>query len=125
AEAQSALEKAWACPALRENADAFLQVASELAETYESRKDDRRALAIYRKVAKVLESGKDNVRLGEIYESIGRICQRAWRHGSAREAFERAQSRFLAEDPLRASTLNLDLATAYEAKGEPEAALIK
>jgi tetratricopeptide (TPR) repeat protein len=124
ADAQSALEKAWKCPALRENSEAFLQVASELAETYESRKDDRRALAIYRDVAKQLEPGKDNVRLGEIYECIGRICQRTGSHRSALEAFARAQSRFLATDPLRASTLNLDLATAYEAIGEPEAALM-
>jgi tetratricopeptide (TPR) repeat protein len=125
AEAQRALEKAWECPALKDNSDAFLQVASELAETYESRKDDRHALGVYREVAKVLEPGKDNVRLGEIYESMGRICQRAGHNGSALEAFTRAQSRFLNDDPLRASTLNLDLATAYEAKGEPEAALIK
>jgi tetratricopeptide (TPR) repeat protein len=125
AEAQTGLEKAWECPALKENSESFLQVASELAETYESRKDDRRALAIYREVAKALERGKDNVRLGETYECIGRICQRAGHHGSALEAFARSQSRFLAEDPLRASTLNLDLATTYEARGEPEAALIK
>ena len=36
-----------------------------------------------------------------------------------------AQAIFLKDDPLRASTLNYDLAAAYEATGEPEAALLK
>jgi tetratricopeptide (TPR) repeat protein len=125
AEALTALRRAFGCPVLGKDPDAFLQIASELAAAYEDLHEDQQALRIYRQMAKALSRGQANTKLAEVHESIGRLCLRIHRYGQSLESFLTAQRLYATEDPLRSRRLSYDLAVVLDAKEEPAKALVK
>jgi tetratricopeptide (TPR) repeat protein len=130
-ESISALERALACPEVKERADLRAQMHLDLGIMHENAKEYKEAEAAFREVAAVLDnpdvlleqgapSREDIVtQAAEIYERLGNVCLRAGRLDQAVRDFQTAQKR----DPRRTARLAYNLADVYRAQKKPKEAL--
>jgi tetratricopeptide (TPR) repeat protein len=130
-EALDALERAVACPSVKEHPELLVQLFYEQAILYEDSRDYPRAETAFRAVAKILENPQPLLEIGpfdraqlkteaaKTYEGIGRVCTKAQHYDRAVAAFIKAQEL----DPERAGRLSYHLAKVYMAQDRTEKAL--
>lgn len=130
-EAMTALARALAGPRLKEQPELRVQIASELGQMREERKDFEGALAAYAEVVKVLDRPAVLLEAGpftrqeldakgaEVCERMGTLALQARKYDRAMELFTRAQKK----DPEAAGRLNYHLARVQVAQARPAEAL--
>jgi tetratricopeptide (TPR) repeat protein len=130
-DAVAALDRAVACPDLKERPELRAQIYFDLAVLHENALEYAAAEKAYREVAAVLshpealtEQGKFspeeiNAQAAETYERLGRVCLKRGRHGEAIQAFVTAQKK----DASRAGRLAYNLAEVYQEQGKLDLAL--
>jgi tetratricopeptide (TPR) repeat protein len=124
-EALTALSRARACPSLKDNLEAYVQIAGDLGRMYEETQEYSRAVAVLDDLVTFLDQEKPETRPAEIHEQIGQICAKAGRHDRAIQAFQKAQELLQDQDPLAVRRLDYLLAKEYRAQGKPAEALRK
>lgn len=134
-EAAAALDRALACPGLKERPELRVRIAFDLAVLRESLSDLDKAEAAFLEAARglddpaaLLEGGdfsRDEIdaQAAETYERLGRLSLRAGRHDKARDYFVKARDRVKEGDPVRARRLAYNLAEVHMASGEWRQAL--
>jgi tetratricopeptide (TPR) repeat protein len=130
-EAIGALEKAVACPDLKEHPEVHVQLLFDLGVLYENNQEFERAAARFSEVVAILDkpeallqhgemSPEDlNAQAAETCERLGRVCVRAGQLDKAATAYRKAQ----AKDPRREARLYYNLADLYLEQNKLDLAL--
>lgn len=125
-DAVAALERAAACPGVKEHPDVRLQIAFDLATLHEAAQDFTKAEAAFAEVAELLENADALAEEGpfnqddlpaqraETYERLGRVAVRAGHYDRAIAAYRKAQE----ADPRRRQRLAYNLADVYVGQGK-------
>jgi tetratricopeptide (TPR) repeat protein len=133
-EAVAALDRATACPGLKERPELRLQVHFDLGVLHENAQEFAAAEAAFSEVADLLEKGEvpaagqpggpaaDELvtQTAETYERLGRVCVRAKHFDRAVAAYRKAQEK----DPQRRQRLCYNLADVYAGQGKLAEALV-
>jgi tetratricopeptide (TPR) repeat protein len=122
-EALNALAKSFACPALKEIPENYVQVGFDLALAYEDQKNFESALEVLDRLLQFHYEEATPTRRAELYENIARIAQKAHKWDRALDAIQKAQEAYRVEDPVKARQLLYDLATLFDRQDHPEDAL--
>jgi tetratricopeptide (TPR) repeat protein len=128
-DAIAALDRAAACPGLKDRPDLRLQIHFDLGVLHENAQEFAKAAAAFREVTALLEKGEVPVgeagpkeaatQAAETYERLGRVCVRAKRFDEAIAAYRKAQEK----DPQRRPRINYNLADVYVGQGKLKEAL--
>jgi tetratricopeptide (TPR) repeat protein len=130
-EAIAALEKAIACPALKEHPELHVQMVFDLGVLHETSQEFDRAAARFTEVVAILdkpdvllEQGGMNLddltaQAAETCEHLGRVCVRAGQFDKAIAAYRKAQTK----DPRREQRLYYNLADLYLGQNKLDLAL--
>jgi tetratricopeptide (TPR) repeat protein len=129
-DAISALNRAAACPGLKDRPEMRLQVHFDLGVLHENAQEFGKAAAAFGEVVQLLEKGDvpaaDQadpgslaVQAAETYERLGRVCVRAKEFERAIAAYRKAQEK----DPQRRGRLSYNLADVYAGQGKLAEAL--
>jgi tetratricopeptide (TPR) repeat protein len=130
-EAIAALEKAIACPDLKEHPELHVQMVFDLGLLHEASQEFDRAAARFTEVVAILDKPEAlleqggmnpeeiNAQAAETCERLGRVCVRAGQFDRAVNAYRKAQ----AKDPRRAQRLYYNLADLYLGQNKLDLAL--
>jgi tetratricopeptide (TPR) repeat protein len=127
-EAITALDRAAACPGVKDRPEMRLQVHFDLGVLHENAQEFAAAEAAFAAVADLLEKGEVPAaeqpgapgpeelatQMAETYERLGRVCVRAKDFDRAVAAYRKAQEK----DPQRRQRLSYNLADVYAGQGK-------